>query len=191
MSERGDDPSAVTLTDGVILLRPWRRSDAGVLVEASTDQAVDRYNGPLPRSLARAEETSEAIVRNWRTFDASGDPTGAAFAIVDAAGGDVIGMCGVDAWSATDVAQFGYWLLPGSRGRGYATRAARSMTGWLFERGAARVFMTIVAGNEESAAVARRAGFTYEGTLRSFGVWNGQRADVDVFAVLPHEWDDD
>jgi hypothetical protein len=52
-------------------------------------------------------------------------------------------------------------------GRGYATRAAILLTRWLFDLGAARVFLTIVAGNEESVAVARRAGFVYEGTMRA------------------------
>jgi RimJ/RimL family protein N-acetyltransferase len=97
-------------------------------------------------------------------------------------------MCGVDDWSSTDVAQFGYWLAAGARGRGLATRAVKLMTGWLFTLGAARVFVTIVSENEASAAVARRAGFTYEGTLRAYGVREGRREDVDVFAVLPHEW---
>ena len=54
--------------------------------------------------------------------------------------------------------------------------------------GAARAFVTIVAGNEGSVAVARRAGFTYEGTMRAHSVWQGERCDVMRFAALPHEW---
>jgi RimJ/RimL family protein N-acetyltransferase len=49
-------------------------------------------------------------------------------------------------------------------------------------------FLTIQSENEASAAVARRAGFTYEGTLRSYGVRQGRRLDVDVFAALPTTW---
>jgi RimJ/RimL family protein N-acetyltransferase len=48
--------------------------------------------------------------------------------------------------------------------------------------------LTIVAGNETSIEVARRAGFVYEGTMRSHGVWQDQRCDVMWFAALPHEW---
>ena len=62
------------------------------------------------------------------------------------------------------------------------------MTTWLFELGAGRVFLTIQSENIASASVARRAGFTFEGTLRGYGVWGEQRKDADVFAVLPHEW---
>ncbi len=75
-----------------------------------------------------------------------------------------------------------------ARARGYATRAAILLTRWLFDVGAARVFLTIVAGNEVSVAVARRAGFVYEGTMRAHGVWQGKRCDVMWFAALPLEW---
>ena len=140
-----------------------------------------------PRRLTQSRAI-ERIQKSWRTFEVEGDPTGAAFVIVDAALGEPVGTCGVDHWSSTDVAQFGYWLAAGARIRGFATRAAMLMTGWLFELGAARVFLTIQSDNTASAAVARRSGFTYEGTLRSDGIWQGQRKDVDIFAALPDEW---
>jgi len=91
-------------------------------------------------------------------------------------------------WSNADVAQFGYWIAPSARGRGYATRSVLLMTGWLFGLGAARVLLTIVAENDPSVAVARRAGFVHEGTMRSHGVWQGLRCDVMWFAALPQEW---
>lgn len=152
------------------------------------DPAIERYNGPTPDSLADATSIIDRIGRSWQSFEVEGDPTGIAFAIVEVASGEPVGMCGLDDWSGTDVAQFGYWLAADARGRGLATRAVTLMTGWLFELGAARVFLTIQSDNEASAAVARRAGFTHEGTLRAYGVWQGRRQDVDVFAVLPDEW---
>src|SRR4029077_4792426 len=98
------------------------------------------------------------------------------------------GMCGVDDWSKEDVAQIGYWLAPKARGGGYATRAVSLLRRWLFELGAGRVFLTVVAGNEASVEVARRAGFVYEGTMRSHSVWQGGRRDVVGVAALPTEW---
>jgi RimJ/RimL family protein N-acetyltransferase len=181
-------PAPVTLSDGVVMLRPWAVSEASVMAEAARDRAIERYNGPPPESVADAVTVIEGFGQRWRDFTVSGDPTGVAFAIVDAATEKPVGMCGVDDWSATDVAQFGYCLAADARGQGLATRAARLMTGWLFRLGAARVFVTIVSENEPSAAVARRAGFTYEGTLRAYGVWQGRRQDMDVYAVLPHDW---
>ncbi|MBI2710318.1 MAG: GNAT family N-acetyltransferase [Actinobacteria bacterium] len=178
----------VTLSDDVVVLRPWNPADAKFLTTASQDPAIQRYNGPPPESLADAILIIQRIEACWRTFHAKGDPTGTAFAIVDAASGEPVGMCGIDNWSNTDVAQFGYWLAADARGRGLATRAVTLMTTWLFDLGAARVVLTIQSNNAASAAVARRAGFTCEGTLRAHGVWRGQRQDVDVFAVLPDEW---
>lgn len=188
VSELGGGRSPVRLLDDVVELRPWSPPDASFMARASRDPVIERYNGPAPASVADAVAAIERIQQSWRTFEVQGDPTGAAFVIVDAALDEPVGMCGIDHWSSTDVAQFGYWLAAGARGRGRATRAVTLMTAWLFEFGAARVFLTIQSENAASAAVARRAGFSFEGTLRADGVWQGQRKDVDVFAVLSDEW---
>jgi RimJ/RimL family protein N-acetyltransferase len=190
-----DDP-IVTLTDGVVTLRPWSRDDAWFIADASADPAIRRYSVPHDRrgypippvSITDAEAAIDELATAWQAFAATGTLSGVAFAIIEANSGEVAGMCGVDDWSKEDVAQIGYWLAPGARRRGYATRAAILLTRWLFELGAARVFLTIVAGNEPSVEVAHRAGFVYEGTMRSHGVWQEQRCDVMWFAALPLEW---
>ena len=179
----------VTLSDGVVTLRPWSKDEARFLADACTDPAIRRYNAvPTSYSVTDAATTIDEFASNWQTFATTGTPTGVAFAIVDATSGEPTGLCGVDDWSKADVAQFGYWLAPTARGRGYATRAVMLLTRWLFELGAARVFMTIVADNDASIAVARRAGFVHEGTMRSHAVWQNQRYDVMWFAALPREW---
>ncbi len=186
----------MTLSDGVVTLRPWSRDDAPFMAEASADPAIRRYNGvhdrkgrpAPPLSVLEAEAAIDRFSLSWRALAATGTPVGVAFAITDAGIGEVVGCCGMDDWTKEDVAQFGYWLAPGARGQGYATRAVVLLTRWLFELGAARVFLTIVAENEDSLAVARRAGFVYEGTMRAHSVWEGQRCDVMWFAALPVEW---
>ena len=196
MREADADIPVVSLSDGVVTLRPWSRDEAGFMAEAFADPAIRRYNGAHdrlgrpapPLSIEDAESISDEFASSWRAFGAAEPPSGVAFAITDAASGGLVGCCGVDDWSKGDVAQFGYWIAANARGRGYATRAAILLTRWLFELGAARVFLTIVAGNEDSIAVARRAGFVYEGTMRSHGVWQGRRCDVMWFAALPGEW---
>lgn len=197
MVEPGAEGPVVTLSDGVVTLRPWARDDAMFLARASADPAIRRYNGVLdrhghpapPLSTDGAEAVIDEFASSWRSFIATGTPCGGvAFAIIDAKSGGVVGCCGVDSWSEADVAQFGYWIAAEGRGRGFATRAAILMTSWLFELGAARIVLKIVSGNEASVAVARRAGFVYEGTMRAHGVWRGERCDVMWFAALPHEW---
>jgi RimJ/RimL family protein N-acetyltransferase len=186
----------VTLSDGLVTLRPWSRDDARFMAEASADPAIQRYNGSHdrqghpspPLSIADAEVAIDEFAVNWRSFATTGTPSGVAFAILDTRSGELVGCCGADDWTEEDVAQFGYWIGPNARGRGFATRAAILLTRWLFDLGAARVFLTVVAGNEGSVAVARRAGLVYEGTMRAHSVWQGKRYDVMWFAALPHEW---
>ena len=190
-----DDP-VVTLSDDAVTLQPWSRADAGFIADTCADPAIRRYSVPhdrrghptAPLSTTDAEATIDEFAANWRAFATTGTPSGVSFAIIDARSGEVVGQCGVDDWSTEDVAQIGYWLAASARRRGYATRAVILLTRWLFDLGAARVFLTIVADNETSVAVARRAGFVYEGTMRAHGVWQDQRCDVMWFAALPLEW---
>jgi RimJ/RimL family protein N-acetyltransferase len=194
--EAGGNGPSVAVSDGRVALRPWCRDDAHFLARASADPAIRRYNGvhdrqghpAPPLSILEAEAAIDQFELSWRAFAETGSPRGVGFAITDARSGEVVGCCGVDHWTEEDVAQFGYWLAAKARGRGYATRAVTLLTRWLFELGAARVFVTIVAGNDASVAVARRAGFLYEGTMRAHSVWQGERCDVMWFAALPLEW---
>ena len=164
------------------------------MAEAHADPTIRRYNGSHdrlghpspPLSITDAEAVIDQFALSWSAFAATGTPA-VAFAIQDAKSGELVGACGVDDWTAEDVAQFGYWIAP----KGERTRICDSSgdpaTCWLFDMGAARIFLTIVAGNEGSVAVARRAGFVYEGTMRAHSVWQGRRYDV-MFAALPLEW---
>ena len=196
LNETGGGPSNLVLSDDRVLLRPWTREDAQFLADASADPAIRRYNGPHDRhghpgtvpSVAQAQTMIEGFEQAMDAFAGSGAPAGVAFVIEDVETAQLVGCCGVDDWTGEDVAQIGYWLIPAGRGRGYATRAVVLLTGWLFGLGAARVFLTVVADNENSAAVALRAGFVYEGTMRSHAVWQGERRDVMWYGALPSEW---
>jgi RimJ/RimL family protein N-acetyltransferase len=186
----------VTLSDGRVVLRAWSQVDASFLAAAFADPGIRRYNGEhdrqgrpaAPLTVADAEASIERFDEARRRFLVSGTPAGAAFVVADAGTGAALGCCGVDSWNDEDVAQIGYWLAPGARGRGFATRAVVLLTSWLFDIGAARVVLTVVSGNEGSAAVARRAGYEYEGTMRSQSVWQGRRYDVQWFAAVAGEW---
>lgn len=190
------DSSLVALSDDLVMLRAWSKDDARFMAEASADPAIRRYSGshdragnPVPPlSAAAAEAVIEEFASNERAFVETGTPSGVGFAITDVESGELVGCCGVDSWSDEDVARFGYWIAPSARGRGYATRATILLTRWLFDVGAARVVLTIIVGNAGSVAVARRAGFVHEGTMRAHAVWQNTRCDVMWFAALPLEW---
>ena len=50
------------------------------------------------------------------------------------------------------------------------------------------MFLTVVAGNDASAAVARRAGFRHEATLPDQALWKGERHDVLRFTAIRGAW---
>src|ERR1700760_3666781 len=111
-----DEGPVVTLSDGVVTLRPWSRGDAWFMAQARADPAIRRYNGGHdrrghpnpPPSIVDAEADIDRFAAHWRAFTAAGTPSGVVFAIVDATSGELVGCCGVDDWSDEDVAQFGY-----------------------------------------------------------------------------------
>ncbi|MBP6787780.1 MAG: GNAT family N-acetyltransferase [Candidatus Promineofilum sp.] len=83
--------------------------------------------------------------------------------------------------------EIGYWARTSHAGQGYITEAVNGITRFAFETlGAQRVEIRCDVNNERSAAVARRAGFTHEGTLRHDArdhITGGLR-DTHVFAQV-------
>jgi RimJ/RimL family protein N-acetyltransferase len=114
------------------------------------------------------------------------DGTRAAFAIVDAADGTFVGVVLAPAIDrATSTAELGYIVTPAARGRGVATDALRRMTAWASsELGIERLELQISVDNPASKEVARRAGYTYEGTMRSTFVKPGRREDTEMWSRL-------
>lgn len=87
-----------------------------------------------------------------------------------------------------DVPRFeiGYWRRTGFGGRGLMTEAVRGIADFAFETlGAKRVEIRCSAANHRSAALAHRAGFEHEATLRSTTRWQEQLHDELIFARLP------
>jgi ribosomal-protein-alanine N-acetyltransferase len=85
--------------------------------------------------------------------------------------------------------EVGFWLVPEVRQRGVGTRATSLAVSWAFENlDLLRVEMTTTPDKLVVPRLARRLGFTYEGTLRKRAVERGRRVDVLWFGVLREEW---
>ncbi|WP_227984503.1 GNAT family N-acetyltransferase [Nocardia spumae] len=109
------------------------------------------------------------------------------WAVRTAADGPVVGMLGLDAGPHAGAAEIGFWLAAAARGRGLMTRAVRLACDFGFATdglGLTRVEWRAFAGNTASAAVARRAGFHYEGCLRLAGTQRGIRRDSWIASRL-------
>jgi len=173
------------LADDLIRLEPLEQRHAvSLLAAVSGDDDVPRYT----RVPANPDE---AFVRGWirRYEDGWQDGTAAGFAAVDLAG-NLLGFASIvrlDLLAAEG--EIGYVVGKEARGRGVATRAVQLLTRWSFEElGIERLELLINPENSGSERVAERAGYRFEGVLRSKHINDGLRADFGVWSRLRGEW---
>jgi ribosomal-protein-alanine N-acetyltransferase len=141
------------------MLRPWQIADARVVAAAYADEGIQRWH-------ARSMTADEALtwIRSWP--DRWRQETGAGWAVADDRVLGQISLRTIDL--AEGQAEISYWVLPEARGRRIAAGALEVLTGWAFSIvGLHRIEVRHSTANEASCRVAERAGYAYEGTLRS------------------------
>jgi RimJ/RimL family protein N-acetyltransferase len=155
-------------------------TDVAVMVADPDVVRFTRFPAPLP----------DGFLAQWyaRYRDGRADGTRCAFAIVDAAGAFLGLALAVHIDGEAREAELGYMLAPGARGRGVATQALRQLSDWAFGAvGMRRLQLLISVDNRESSRVAKRAGYTLDGVLRSLYVKPGLRSDTEVWSLLPSD----
>ncbi|MDQ0366422.1 GNAT family N-acetyltransferase [Catenuloplanes indicus] len=76
-------------------------------------------------------------------------------------------------------------LEPAARGYGLAAEAVIAVSfALIMEHGFARLEIRVPPGNVAARRVAEKAGFSYEGVLRSAGHVLGDRADLEVWSLV-------
>ena len=181
MSIHDSPDRRVEVSDGVVALRPWRNDDASIQLAAWRDPIFQEFSDWAPT------DTCGAILRMEAQRSMRADGLGAAFAICDADASErVLGEVSINGVDSTNCsASIGYWLTPGARGRGVVTRAVRLATQFAFDQlGLVRLELTCGPDNTASAAVAKRAGFTFQRRLRSNVLFKGAYRDSLVFSLL-------
>ena len=114
------------------------------------------------------------------------------FSAVVLAGGQIAGGIGFHNvnWLNKNV-EMGYWLSRRFEGQGIATDACRALVDYAFSEWMLnRVEIRCGTGNQRSAAVPKRLGFTLEGTLREAQFVNDRFLDLFVFGMLARDWKD-
>ncbi|CAL9375717.1 GNAT family N-acetyltransferase [Streptomyces atacamensis] len=173
------------LGDGAELcpLEPWQAAE----LAAYTDRVRDHLAPWLPWAHT-VTDTSSARAFLQRYADKQAADEGRIYGIrLD---GELVGGMLFRLFSASEGScELGAWLAPEAQGRGLVTTAARRMIDWAVGvRGLVRVEWLVSPDNHPSIAVARRLGMTHEGTLRSVFSMGGRRHDLQVWALLAHEW---
>lgn len=105
--------------------------------------------------------------------------------------GELIGTTGFPEIDWTNrIAHIGYWLDRDCTGRGVMTECVRALVTYAFDAlEMNRIEIRCATGNEASAAVARRLGFTRDGVLRQASLLHGNYVDNAVFSMLREEWE--
>ncbi len=168
------------LGDEAIALRPFRPEDAARIAEICRDTEIPRWIPLIPRGYTVEHAAGYVAMneRNWR------ERTSFEFAIVDRPSGGLIGSIGLHVDDAPHRGAIGYWVAPEARGAGVATRAVRLVSRWGFDRfGLGRISVWTLPGNRASQRVAEKAGFRYEGILRSWDRDPEGTADVVMFGL--------
>lgn len=181
-AEQNRPMEPVTLTTDRLVLRTVGPHDTRAVYEAAQDPGIQRWTTvPSPYLPEHASGFTEQLApEGWAQ--------GSMFTFgVFLVGGELAGVLSLTMRSL-GVAEVGYWAAAQHRGRGYLTEATLTACRWIFsEIGVDRVEWRAEVGNRPSRAVAERAGFTIEGTLRSAINNKGVRRDCWVGSLLPSD----
>jgi RimJ/RimL family protein N-acetyltransferase len=150
------------LTDGVVLLRPWRVQDAPMLSAAWHDPEIRRWL-PVP---AHADPV---VAARWIARTPSLRAAGRSLDLVvsDPSGDVVLGEVGCTPGVAPGEVDLGWWIAPEARGRGLAARSLRLFVPWVHKVLGMSPIAVIDPGNTPSWRVAAAVGVTSELVVRS------------------------
>jgi RimJ/RimL family protein N-acetyltransferase/nitrite reductase/ring-hydroxylating ferredoxin subunit len=171
-------PPSPPLTDGVVSLRQFSAEDVPAIVAACQDPDIQRWIPMIPVPYTEADARRYVLM----TLQAWHDGASFEFAIVDPADDHLLGSIGLHIGPNPRRHAIGYWVGPGSRRQGVASRAVRLAVMWGFENLAIeRLALWTLPGNVASQAVAEKAGFRKEGLVRN---WEADRDERPVDAVM-------
>jgi len=189
-----DDPILVdmpeALTTDRTVVRCYRPGD-GEEVFAAVQESLEHILPWMPWGPGhKTVDDSETLVRRWHArWHLREDLP---FGIFDRETGKFIGGTGLHRidWNVRSF-EIGYWVRKSAAGKGYVTESTIALTRLAFDTlGANRVFIRCVSENTKSEAVARRAGFVFEGTIRnSIKDATGELRNALMFSLIPEEWE--
>ena len=166
------------LTDGDLTVRHPLVGDAEA-VAANVRASVPELEPWMPWASA---DYSVADALDWiegRLGDAY------SFLLIGA-NGELVGTCGLNELDELNQrANLGYWVRSDQTGNGYATRATKLVARFGLEVvQLERLEIVVSVLNEQSRAVAERAGATYEGVARHRLLRSGVSQDAHIFSFV-------
>lgn len=178
----------IELTDGFVLLRPYRVEDRHALhlaVRESLSQlkpwldfATDDY------SIEDSKRWISECPQRWEAGTAFN------FAITDAVTGQYLGGCGLNDFNAQrTIANLGYWVRTGRTRQGIATASTCLLSRWgITELKLQRITIQIARPNRSSQRVAEKTGAVLEGNLRNGMMVRDLMYDLVVYSFIPDDF---
>ena len=163
------------------IIREWRIEDSTNLANMLNNiKIMDNLRDGLPYPYT--EKDAEEFINSMLSADRTKTY---AFAITldDAA----IGSIGVFRCENihSQTAEMGYYIGEPYWGMGYGTSAVKQVCEYIFKNtDIIRIFAEPFAYNTASCRVLEKAGFEFEGTLRSNAVKNGKVIDMKMYAMV-------
>ena len=173
------------LSDGHVVLRPWKIDDAPALMRGCREPDVAGWLGlPSPYTFGHAITWIGDAEAAWS------EGHDARLAVDEAATGRVvgaIGLRGVDLREAQG--HFTYWVSAAHRRRGFAHHALALLAAWARDDlGLERLEAAVAVGNAGGRGVAEAAGFRPEAVYRSYRQVGDHRTDYLLYALPMTSW---
>jgi len=175
----------IELTDGSVLLRPYRVDDIDNLYQAIRESITE-----ISKWMSWCHE-GYSIEENRAWIEARAEAwakgTDYDFIITSAMDGFLIGGCGLRYFDYNyRIAELGYWVRTSRTKKGVATAATRLLAQFGFkELELNRIEIVVAVGNKISQRVAEKAGATREGILRNRLFIREQVHDAVMFSLIP------
>jgi ribosomal-protein-serine acetyltransferase len=177
----------VELSDGAILLRPWREEDIDAMHQA-VSESVREISAWMPwcHPNYKREEAAAYIMSREEAWKSEAEY---ALAIFDVETKTLLGNLGVNhirrEWQ---VGNLGYWIRTGWTRRGIASRATLLGARFGIEQlGLQRIEIIAAVGNLPSQRVAEKAGALREAVLRKRLLVKGQPQDAVMFSLVAED----
>jgi RimJ/RimL family protein N-acetyltransferase len=164
--------TAGSIPAGRLMLRPLRKSDAGLISMYAGDRRVAEATRTIPHPLPPG--AAEAFVA--RVMAGSGPE---AAWVMDGSASGLAEVLGVISLKAMDrgQAEIGYWVAPAFWNAGFASEAVRALVA-ANPLGSRTIFAEVFQDNPGSARVLTNCGFEYIGDAESFSVARNARVQT-------------
>ncbi|NBH15547.1 N-acetyltransferase [Lachnospiraceae bacterium] len=162
-------------------IRKWERADAGNLASALSNKKIqDNLRDGLPKPYT--EQDGMDYISDMLSADEN-----ETFAFAITVDGKVAGSIG--AFRQRNIhrqtAELGYYIAEEYWDKGIMTEAVKQICEYVFSKSdIIRIYAEPFAYNIASCRVLEKAGFQYEGILRSNAVKNGKVIDMKMYSII-------